>query len=342
MDYKDYYKILGVPRTADDKAIRRAYRKLAKESHPDLHPDDAAASQRFKDVAEAYEVLGDADKRAKYDKFGAAWRQSERAGGADGFDWSQWGGAPGGRRAGAPGGGRTNVRNLSPEDLEAIFGRGGGGGFSDFFESLFGGGMGGGMGGGAGDDAQAGRRSRVGGSRQAAMPPRGGDLEAAVPITLAEAYGGTARQLQLDGRRIEVRIPPGVKTGSKVRVRGEGQPGQAGAGDLFLIVEVQPDPRFQRDGDDLRAAVKVPLYTALLGGEAAVPMPDGSSSARLTIPPETRNGQRFRLSGKGMPKLRAPDTRGDLFVTVDVELPRDLTDEERSMFETLAKLRPAP
>ncbi len=174
------------------------------------------------------------------------------------------------------------------------------------------------------------------------MPPRGGDLEAAVPITLAEAYGGTARQLQLDGRRIEVRIPPGVKTGSKVRVRGEGQPGQAGAGDLFLIVEVQPDPRFQRDGDDLRAAVKVPLYTALLGGEAAVPMPDGSSSARLTIPPETRNGQRFRLSGKGMPKLRAPDTRGDLFVTVDVELPRDLTDEERSMFETLAKLRPAP
>lgn len=338
MDYKDYYKILGVPRTADDKAIRRAYRKLAKESHPDLHPDDKAAAQRFKDVAEAYEVLGDADKRAKYDKFGAAWRQAERTGGADGFDWSKWGGAPGGQRGRAPGGQRSTVRNLSPEDLEAIFGRGGGGGFSDFFESLFGGGIGGGVG---GDPTMGGRTTRGGAQHAArqAMPSRGGDLEAAVPISLAEAYSGTARQLQLDGRRLEVRIPPGVKTGSKVRVRGEGQPGQAGAGDLFLIVEVQSDPRFQRDGDDLRTTVRVPLYTALLGGEVDVPMPGGGASARLTIPPETRNGQRFRLSGKGMPKLRAPESRGDLFVTVDVELPRGLSDEERRLIGELAKLR---
>lgn len=324
MDYKDYYRILGVPRTADDKAIRRAYRKLAKESHPDLHPGDAAAAQRFKDVAEAYEVLGDADKRAKYDKFGAAWRDAERAGAADGFDWSQWGGAPGGRRAGGPAAGRTNVRNLSPEDLEAIFG-GGGGGFSDFFETLFGGAAGGG------------RRSPGGAAQQAARLSRGGDLEAAVPISLAEAFAGTARQLNLDGRRIEVRIPPGVKTGSKVRVRGEGQPGQAGAGDLYLIVEVTPDARFERDGDDLRGRVKVPLYTALLGGEVAVPTLAGP--AHLTIPPETRNGQRFRLAGRGMPNLRDPQARGDLFVTVDVELPRDLTDEEKRLFGELATLR---
>lgn len=334
MDYKDYYKILGVPRTADEKAIRRAYRKLAKESHPDLHPGDAAAAQRFKDVAEAYEVLGDADKRAKYDKFGAAWRDAERAGAADGFDWSQWGGAPGGRRPGG-GGARSNVRNLSPEDLEAIFGQGGGGGFSDFFESLFGGSQSGGQGGGA----QGGRRARPGAAQQQAQLSRGADLEAAVPISLAEAFSGTARQLNVDGRRIEVRIPPGVKTGSKVRVRGEGQAGQAGAGDLYLIVEVTPDARFERDGDDLRGRVKVPLYTALLGGEVIVATLAGP--AHLTIPPETRNGQRFRLAGKGMPQLRAPETRGDLFVTVEVELPRDLTDDERRLLGELAALRAA-
>ncbi len=321
MNVKDYYTILGVPRSADDKAIRRAYRKLAKENHPDLHPGDAAAAQRFKDVAEAYEVLGDADKRAKYDRFGAAWRQAERAGGADGFDWSQWGGGPGGRQPGGPGGGRTHVRNLSPEDLESIFG-GGGGGFSDFFETLFGGGAGRGRG-------AAAPSARLG---------RGGDLEAAAPITLAEAYTGTTRQLQLDGRRIEVRIPPGVKTGSKVRVRGEGQPGEAGAGDLYLVVEVQPDGRFERDGDDLRTRVAVPLYTALLGGEVAVPTPAGP--AQLTIPPETRNGQRFRLAGRGMPRLRAPETHGDLFATVDVVLPRDLSDDEKRLLAELARLRP--
>lgn len=321
MNVKDYYAILGVPRGADEKAIRRAYRKLAKESHPDLHPGDAAAAQRFKDVAEAYEVLGDAEKRAKYDRFGAAWRQAEGAGGADGFDWSQWGGGPGAPRRGAPGGGRQSVRNLSPEDLEAIFG--GGGGFSDFFETLFGGGGGG--------------RARHGAAPSARLG-RGGDVEAAAPITLAEAFAGTRRQLQLDGRRIEVRIPPGVKTGSRVRVRGEGQAGEAGAGDLYLVVEVAPDARFERDGDDLRTRVAVPLYTALLGGEVTVPTL--AAPARLTIPPETRNGQRFRLSGQGMPRLRDPASRGDLFVTVDVELPRGLSDDEKRLVAELAKLRP--
>jgi curved DNA-binding protein len=320
MDYKDYYQTLGVPRDADAKQIKRAFRKLARQLHPDVKPGDAAAEARFKDVAEAYEVLSDPAKRAKYDQFGQAWQSYERAGGAGergGFDWGAW--QPGG--AGAPG---VQYQYASAQDLEDILGAGGVsglGGFSDFFETLFGG-----------------RRARP--AARAPRPAAGRDIKHPVEVTLAEACSGTKRLLNKDGRRLEVTIPPGVNTGSKVRVAGEGAPGSgAPSGDLYLVVDVQNDPRFTRDGADLATEVEVPLLTAVLGGEVRVPTPTGE--LRLAIPPETQNGCRFRLSGKGMPRLKRPAERGDLYVTARVRLPTELSDEERTLFERLRALRPA-
>ena len=316
MDYKDYYRVLGVKRDADQDAIKKAYRKLARQFHPDRNPDDAAAEERFKEAAEAYEVLGDPDKRAKYDRFGAAWQQRERAGGAGGaggFDWSDWTAGQGGGR---PSGGATR---LSPEDLEAILGQGG---FSDFFETLFGGGLGG--------------RARRPQQRAA---PRISNVEHPVRITLGEAAIGTTRRVDIGGRRLEVTIPAGVRTGSKVRMRGEGPQGADGRrGDLLLVVDVAPDPRFARAGNDLVTAVEVPLHVAMLGGEVPVATLDGQG--HLRIPPETQSGKRFRLRGKGMPALRGGE-RGDLLVTVEVVLPRNLSDEERALFARLGEIREA-
>lgn len=223
-------------------------------------------------------------------------------------------GAPG-RRAG---GGRT----YTVDDLEGLFGGrgGGGGGFSDFFDALFGGG----------------RRQAPGQQRVAA---RGQDIEQPVTVSLYEAFAGTTRRLVKDDRRLDVRVPPGVRTGSRIRVRGEGMPGAGGPpGDILLVVEVEPDPRFERDGDDLHTTVAVPLTTAVLGGEARVPTLAGDIT--LTIPPGTQNGRRFRLRGKGMPRLKDPAQHGDLFAQVDVRLPADLGPEEIALFEQLRVLRP--
>jgi len=320
VDFKDYYAILGIPRDADQAAIKKAYRALARKFHPDVNPGDAAAEERFKAAAEAYEVLGDPEKRAKYDRLGSAYRAHERAG-AGGFDWRDWStGAPSGARPGPSG---AHYRTVTPEELDGLFGEGGG--FSDFFESLFGG------------------RMRPGAAGPGAVRPspvrRGGNLEHPVRVTLAEAFHGTQRMLQIDGRRGEVTIPPGVRTGSKVRVRGFGQPGQGGggAGDLMLVVEVAAHPVFERHGDNLHVEVPVDIYTLLLGGEATVPTLDGR--LKLTVPPGTDAGRRFRLRGKGMPKLGNPSERGDLIATVEAELPESLSDEERELFERLRELR---
>lgn len=314
MEYRDYYQVLGVPRDADEKAIKRAYRRLARQYHPDHNPGDASAETRFKEVTEAYEVLGDPDKRAKYDRFGQAWQRHQQGSGG-GFDWGAW--AP---RGGAPGAGRT----YTVDDLEGLFGGrgggGGGGGFSDFFDALFGGG----------------RRQAPGQQRVAA---RGQDIEQPVTVSLYEAFAGTTRRLVKDDRRLDVRVPPGVRTGSRIRVRGEGMPGAGGPpGDILLVVEVEPDPRFERDGDDLHTTIAVPLTTAVLGGEARVPTLAGDIT--LTIPPGTQNGRRFRLRGKGMPRLKDPAQHGDLFAQVDVRLPADLGPEEIALFEQLRALRP--
>jgi curved DNA-binding protein len=306
MEYKDYYKILGVDRNAEEKEIKKAYRKLARQHHPDVNPGDKAAEERFKDINEAYEVLSDPEKRRKYDQLGSSWQQWQRTGrDPGGFDWSQW-------FSGAqPGGVRVEYRDLG--DLGDLFGSGG---FSDFFQSIFG-------------DRGA----------PQARPRRGQDYTQPVEITLEEAFQGTARMIQKDGRRLEVKIPPGVRTGSKVRVAGEGSPGIAGgtSGDLYLEVNVLPHSVFEREGDDLHCEVPVNLYTAVLGGEVKVPTPGGD--VMLSIPPETQGGRTFRLRGKGMPNLRNPKKHGDLYARLRIQTPRKLNQREKELFRELASLR---
>ena len=322
MEYKDYYDILGVNRDADEKEIKRAFRRLAREVHPDVNPGDAAAEERFKEINEAYEVLSDPEKRSKYDRLGSEWSRWQQTGGRPGdFDWSQW--ATG---AAGPGGQRVHVRYGTPEDLEDLFG--GSSPFSDFFSQIFGG-----MGGGAapgGFNYHAGRQGRV-------RPQRGQDYEQEVEIGLREAYQGTQRILQKDGRRLEVKIPPGARDGTRIRMAGEGGPGAADgpAGDLYLRVKVSPDPQFERRGDDLHVTVPVDLYTLVLGGTTEVPTLSGP--VMLTIPAGTQNGRVFRLRGKGLPSLRESDQYGDLYARLEVQLPTDLSPRQRELFEELRR-----
>jgi curved DNA-binding protein len=314
MEYKDYYKILGVDKKASEKEIKRAFRRLARQHHPDMNPDDPQAEERFKEINEAHEVLSDPEKRAKYDQLGADWQHWQQRGGRPGdFDWSQW-------TTGRPGE-RVHVRYGTPEDLEDLFG--GGSPFSDFFSQIFGG-----MGGSPGR----------GGFQQQMRPQRGQDYEQPVEITLQEAYQGTARILQKDGQRLEVKIPAGARTGTRVRMSGHGGMGAAGgpAGNLYLRVTVLPDARFERDGEHLRTTVPVDLYTMVLGGQVRVPTMTGD--VVLTIPSGTQNGRTFRLRGKGMPHLRQPDRHGDLYARVEVQLPTKLTREQRKLFEQLRDL----
>ncbi len=317
MEYQDYYKILGVSKDASEKDIKSAYRKLARKLHPDVNPNDKSAEQQFKQVNEAYEVLSDPDKRKKYDSLGANWKEYEnyqRAGGGQPFTW---GDAAGGRSGG------TTYRTIDPEEYEQIFGDLGGA--SDFFRTFFGGGAGGFGGGG-----------RAGGG----LNMRGQDLEQPVQISLDEAYHGTKRILQKDGKKIEVDIRPGVKTGSRVRLAKQGGAGVGAgpAGDLFLSIQVLPDPRFERNGDDITVEVPVDLYTAILGGEVAVPTPKGSS-LMLKIPPGTQNGKSFRLANKGMPKLNETNNFGNLYARVKIVLPEKLSPKEIELFEQLKQLR---
>ena len=321
MNYKDYYQTLGVTKTAGQDEIKKAYRKLARKHHPDMNPGNQASEEKFKEINEAYEVLSDKEKREKYDRFGASWQQYTSGGGRpEDFDYSQWSG-------GAPGGGPYS-RTVTQEDLERMFGGSGGlGGFSDFFEVLFG--------------NLGGQRSSGAGSRQRPVrQARGRDSEQTVRVSLEEAFRGTAVSLQWeDGRRIEAKIPPGVKTGSRVRLGGQGEAGagQGQAGDLYLNIEVWPHTTFERDGDDLKVNVPIDLYTAILGGKASVPTLE--NPVELTVPPETANGKVFRLRNLGMPKLKNPQERGNLYATVQVQLPQSLSAEERQLFEQLRSLR---
>lgn len=309
MDYRDYYKVLGVSKDASEKEIKQAYRKLARKYHPDVNSGDKGAEERFKEINEAYQVLSDPEKRQKYNDLGADWqRYQQSGGGGDGFDWSRWtGGAPG---YGAQYGG-----------TEDMFG---GGSVSDFFRQVF------------GDMGMGGRPQGQWGGRQArARPRRGRDIEQEVEITLYEAYHGATRVMEKDGRRLEIKIPAGARTGTKVRLAGEGGPGMMGgeAGHLYLQVKVQPGGQFERREDDLYADVPVDLYTALLGGKARVQTLSGPVS--LTIQPETQNGKTIRLRGKGMPKLREKGEYGDLYVKIAVQLPTDLTPRQRELIEEL-------
>jgi curved DNA-binding protein len=324
MKYKDYYDILGVDRGASEKEIKQAFRRLARQWHPDTNPDDSTAEERFKEINEAYEVLSDPDKRAKYDRLGHSWKQWERSGGDPGqFDWSQW-------FTGVPGGTRVSWSG----DLGDLFGGSGSGVFSDFFNAIFGGTTG---------DARVRTaeelfgRGATGRAHQAASP--GQDTELGVVVTLREALKGTSRVLERGGRRIRVTIPAGVQTGSKVRITGTGRRDARGAsdGDLYLNVTVKPDPIFERDGDNLRCTVDVDLYSAVLGGEVRVETLNGDVSLR--IPPGTQGGQTFRLRGKGMPDPRRPSQRGTLLATVEIQVPEKLSVRERELFEELAQIR---
>ena len=286
---KDYYNILGVNRNASEREIKQAYRKLARQYHPDVNPGDKSAEEKFKQINEAYEVLSDKENRKKYDKYGDQWQY------ADQFEKAGWQQAPGWdfRRGG------TRV----------YFGEGDFGSlFDDIFSDLY--------------------------SRRQAQPRRRQSLEYPVEVTLEEAYQGTTRTLSFaDGKRLEVKVPPGVRTGSRVRLAGKGAQG----GDLYLVVLVKPHPVFERRGDDLHVGVSVPLVVAMLGGEVKVPTLKGKVA--LKIPPETQNGRTFRLAGQGMPHL-GNSSRGDLLAKVKVVLPAKLSAKEKELFKQLDELRP--
>ncbi len=297
MEYKDYYKSLGVSRGASADEIRSAYRKLAMQYHPDRNPGDKTAEDRFKEINEAYQVLSDSQKRARYDQLGESYSRWQRTGAPGGFDWSQW-------YTGTGGGAQT---------VDDLFGgMGGADVFSEFFRSIFGGA--GGMGGQA-----PGRHAPT--------------YEQPVEISLSEAYTGTTRQLHSEARRLSVRIPAGVKTGSRVRVPGGAPDGR----DVYLKVHVTDDARFEREGSDLTTTVTVDVFTAMLGGDAEVPTMTGN--VMLKIPPGTQPGQRIRLAGRGMPSVRDVSATGDLFVRINVRIPKDLSARQRDLLEQAAKAK---
>jgi curved DNA-binding protein len=327
LEFKDYYQTLGVAKTASDKELKQAYRKLARKHHPDVNPGDKAAESRFKEINEAYEVLGDADKRRKYDELGANWRMYEQAQqhgqpwpGGSPFGGQQPGGGAWTINMGGPGGYRT----MSEEEMHELFGNEDP--FSDFFKTFFGGGGG----------RETGR-----GRQRASRSPKGRDIEHEVELTLEEAYHGATRRISIKhgghARSVDVRIPVGVKDGSRVRAAGEGESGASGgaSGDLYLRVQIRPHPVFERKASDLYAKIALPVTTAVLGGETSVPTITGT--VRLKIPETTQNGQIFRLKGHGMPSIGKPDDRGDLYATVEIQLPRALTKDQRQHWEALAK-----
>jgi DnaJ-class molecular chaperone len=323
MDFKDYYATLGVPKTATEKEIKQSYRKLARKHHPDVNPGDKSAESRFKEINEAYEVLGDPEKRKKYDELGANWRLYEQGGSG-----ARGGPQPGGWNvdfgAGDPRGG--GFRTMTEEEMREMFGDADP--FSDFFYTFFG---------GARPDEAAGR------GRARTRPPRQGrDVEQEIELPLEEALHGTTRRFSIshngEARTVDVRIPAGVGDGSRVRIAGEGEYGTSGAkaGDLYLRIRLAPHHKYERKGRDLYVHVPVPLTTAVLGGEADVETLAGKK-LRLKIPPGTQNNQVFRLKGHGMPTVKRPDEAGDLYATVDVQLPRELTPEQRRHIEALSK-----
>jgi curved DNA-binding protein len=301
MDYKDYYKTLGVERNASEDDIRKAYRKLAMKYHPDRNPNDKQAEERFKEINEAYQVLSDATKRAHYDRLGSDYSNWQQRGAPGDFNWDQYGGYPGGVR-------------VDYGDLDDILG--GAGGFSDFFRTIFG---------RSAEGAGTGTRTRT---RQ---QPQGYQQE--LSITLDEAFHGTTRLLQTDGKQKQVRIPAGVRTGSKVRVAGAGPNGL----DLYLIVDVQEDKRFERRGNDLHTTATVNLFTAVLGGEAEVETLNGK--IKLNVPAGTQPEQVFRLAGRGMPTVKNADEKGDLYVRLKVQIPKYLSPKQRELLEEAARIK---
>ena len=334
MDYKDYYAVLGTPRTASQTEIKKAFRKLARQHHPDTKPGDAGAERRFKEINEANAVLSDPDKRVLYDRLGADWEAHARAGSSAGAGARGRAGAAGGPFGPSGAGPGGNVRY-------EFHGAGDAGDFSDFFNTYFAGASEpSGAGGGSASGPARGRRATGGPSFQDILAGMGLDgraapggnvsrarpaptAEAVAEITLDEAYRGTTRLVDVDGKRLEVSIPAGADTGTRIRLTGKAP----GGGDLHVVVRQLPDPIFTRKGADLERELPLTLGEALLGAEVAVRTPKGR--VLLTIPAGTQPGRTFRLSGRGMPRFKA-STHGDLYVKARVIMPTDLSDAARS------------
>ena len=311
MEYKDYYKILGVDRKASEEDIKRAYRKLALKYHPDRNPGDKQAEDNFNEINEAYQVLSDPAKRARYEQLGESYTRWQQRGGAPGgFNWDEWVTYPQGGNV------RVEVGNLGD-----LFG--GLGGFSEFFQQIFG---------GVQNFSTANYR-RPGSPGRERLPT----YQSEISINLLEAFQGTTRRIEVGGRRLEVKIPRGARSGTRVRVAEAITTPDGTKSDLFLVVQVVDEPDFERKGNDLYTQTEVDLLKAVLGGE--VPVKTLTGNIYLTIPAGTQPGQTIRLAGQGMPAIKNPDTRGDLFVRVKVKIPRQLSAEQRDLFEKLARLR---
>lgn len=295
MEYQDYYKVLGVDKSASQEDIKKAYRKLALKYHPDKNPGNKQAEETFKKISEAKEVLSDPEKRAKYDQLGADWKHYEQTSQAkDDFDWSQWGGS-----------GARYQRSGAGD----IFGDTD---FSDFFNTVFG------------------QRGRTRSGRF-----KGHDYQTILNISLEEAFTGGTQIIPLEDHKIRIKLKPGVKDQQTIKVKGKGGPGRSGgsAGDLFVIINVKEHPVFKRKGNDLIQKVEIDMYTAVLGGERLIRTLTGK--VKLKIPAGIQNGKRLRLKGKGMPVYGKKDQHGDMLVQVYVTTPRHLTEEQRRLFKQL-------
>ncbi|MEO7423611.1 MAG: DnaJ C-terminal domain-containing protein [Fibrobacteria bacterium] len=315
MEFKDYYKSLGLEKGASADAVKKAYRKLAAKFHPDKNPGNKTAEDRFKEINEANEVLSDPEKRKRYDDLGSNWN-----GGAG----EPYGGRPG------PGGARS--RSFTQEEMDAMFGGGGGAGFSDFFETFFGGS---GMGGGGGPG-----RGRQGGTFTGNRPPRpGDDYQADVEIGLDEAFQGAKKVIEIDGKKLRLQFKPGIADGKVIKLAGKGGKGVNGGpdGNFFLRIHVTPHPVFERRGDDLHLTLPLQVQDAVVGKTEEIQTLGGS--VKLRIPPETENGKSFRLKGQGMPVYDAAGEHGDLYVTVSLVLPKGLRPDEIEFFRKMAESR---
>ncbi len=310
MDYKDYYKILGVNKSASQDEIKKAYRKLAVKYHPDKNPDNKKAEEKFKEISEAYEVLKDPEKRKKYDELGANWKYYEQQG------------ASGGGYGGSPFGGRGGTRVEFDGDMF-------GGGFSDFFKSFFGGSAGYTS---YGPGAGAGRRG------DGSYAFKGQDQEAQMSISLEDAYQGVTKLVNVNGNQLRLKIKAGIKDGQTLRLKGKGAPGMNGApaGDLYLKIQLNTHPDFERKEDDLYTDLPVDLYTAVLGGKTTIKTLKGEVT--ITLPKGTENGKVLRLKDLGMPHYQHDNRFGNLYAKVNISIPKDLSEEEVELFKKLRQL----
>lgn len=320
MEYKDYYSILGVSKNANKDEIKKAYRKNAAKLHPDRNPDDPNAAKKFSELGEAYEVLKDPEKRKLYDRVGKDWKQYQRAGEAGGFDYSQYGF-----------GGNSGQRVHYEGDIGDLFG--GTGGFSDFFESLFGAGF-------------STRRQKYntgtgfGGGRTARKPPnKGADTEAKLDISLEDAWRGVSKAILLNGQRVNIKIPPGIRTGKKLKLKGRGQPDSYGGqpGDLFIKIDISNQSEYTLKNDTVYKEQSVDLFTLILGGELVVETP--VNQIKVKIKPGTENGKKLKIGGQGFPELQKPGKCGDLIVILKAEIPKDWSKDELQALRRMKSVR---